>query len=64
LDAATAGNSDKAELILRTINALNPEPGAWTLRDGKRIKLLEARMDSGVLKLTTVQEEGQRARPA
>lgn len=60
LDAAIAGNSDKAELILRTINALNPEPGAWTLQNGKRVKLLEARMDGGTLKLLTVQEEGQK----
>jgi methionyl-tRNA formyltransferase len=60
LDAAIAGNSDKAELILRTINALNPEPGCWTLQDGKRIKLLEAKMDGGALKLLTIQEEGQR----
>lgn len=60
LDAAIAGNSDKAELILRTINALNPEPGVWTVHDGKRIKLLEARMDGGALKLLTIQEEGQK----
>ena len=60
LDAAIAGNSDKAELILRTINALNPEPGCWTLQNGKRIKLLQAKMDGGALKLITVQEEGQR----
>lgn len=64
LDAAIAGNSDKAELILRTINALNPEPGAWTLQDGKRVKLLEARMEGGALKLAMVQDEGQRPRPA
>jgi len=63
LDAAIAGNSDKAELILRTINALNPEPGVWTINDGKRIKLLEARMDGSALKLTTIQEEGQKPRP-
>ncbi len=62
LDAAIAGNSDKAELIVRTINALNPEPGAWTQKNGKRIKLLEARMDDGTLKLLTIQEEGQRAK--
>ena len=62
LDAAIAGNSDKVELILRTIHALNPEPGVWTLKDGKRIKLLEARMDGSALKLTTIQEEGQRAK--
>jgi methionyl-tRNA formyltransferase len=60
LDAAIAGNSDKTELILRTIHALNPEPGAWTLKDGKRIKLLAARMDGSALKLVTIQEEGQR----
>jgi methionyl-tRNA formyltransferase len=60
LDAALAGNSDKAELIVRTINALNPEPGAWTLQNGKRVKLLEARMDGGALKLVTIQEEGQK----
>lgn len=60
LDAAIAGNSDKAELILRTINALNPEPGVWTLQNGKRIKLLEARMDGGALKLMAIQEDGQK----
>ncbi len=60
LDAAIAGNSDKAELIVRTIHALNPEPGAWTLRDDKRIKLLDARMNAGALKLITIQEEGQK----
>lgn len=64
LDAAIAGNSDKAELIVRTINAFNPEPGAWTQKTGKRIKLLEARIESGALKLITIQEEGQRAKTA
>jgi methionyl-tRNA formyltransferase len=62
LDAAIAGNSEKAELILHTINALNPEPGVWTLQNGKRIKLLEARMDGSALKLVTIQEEGQKPR--
>ncbi len=60
LDAACDGASDKAELIVRTVNALNPEPGVWTLRGGKRIKLLVARMEGGALALVTVQEEGQR----
>jgi methionyl-tRNA formyltransferase len=62
LDAAIAGNSDKAEFIVRAINALNPEPGVWTVKDGKRIKLLEARMDRTALRLIKIQEEGQRAR--
>lgn len=62
LDAAIVGNSDKSDLILRTVNALNPEPGVWTLQNGKRIKLLEARMDGDALKLLSIQEEGQRAK--
>ena len=62
IDAAIAGNSDKTELIVRTIHALNPEPGAWTLKGGKRIKLIEACMDNDALKLLTIQEEGQRAK--
>ncbi len=64
LDAALAGNSDKTELILRTIHALTPEPGAWTIKDGKRIKLLEARIDGGALKFIKIQEEGQKPRQA
>ena len=62
LDAAIAGASDKAELIVRTIHAFDPEPGAWTIKDGKRIKLLEARMADGVLKLITIQRDGETAR--
>jgi methionyl-tRNA formyltransferase len=56
--AATA----KAIAILRKINALNPEPGAWTMRNGKRLKLLEAEIKDGVLHLITIQEEGQTPR--
>jgi methionyl-tRNA formyltransferase len=62
LDAAIAGASDKAELIVRTIHAFNPEPGAWTIKDGKRIKLLKARITDGSLKLTTIQRDGETAR--
>jgi len=60
LDAAIAGNSDKAELIVRTIHAFNPEPSCWTIQNGKRIKLLEARMNGEALRLIIIQEEGQR----
>jgi methionyl-tRNA formyltransferase len=60
LDAAIAGDSDKIELIVRIIHAFNPEPGAWTFQNGKRIKLLKAKMDGGTLKLITTQEEGQK----
>ncbi len=46
------------EAVVRKINALTPEPGAWTLKDGKRVKLLKAEARDGVLHLTRIQEEG------
>jgi methionyl-tRNA formyltransferase len=60
IEEALDGASDKAELIVRTVNALNPEPGAWTIRNGKRIKLLAARMERGALRLVRIQREGER----
>ncbi len=62
INAATAGNSDKAALIVRTINAFNPEPGAWTIRNDKRIKLLEARVIDDSLKISKIQKDGETAR--
>jgi methionyl-tRNA formyltransferase len=55
-EATTAG----AQAIYRKILALNPEPGAWTTRNGKRMKLLKAALEDNKLKLTSVQEEGQK----
>jgi methionyl-tRNA formyltransferase len=48
--------------ILRKINAFNPEPGAWTIRDdGKRVKLLKAKIaDDGTLKPLVTQVEGEK----
>ncbi len=46
--------------IEKKIRALNPEPGIWTLRDGKRIKLLEAEIIDGKLKITKLQVEGKK----
>lgn len=60
LAVAEQGGSQTAHTILKKINALNPEPGTWTMRDGKRIKLLAAEMRNGALHLTKIQEEGQR----
>jgi methionyl-tRNA formyltransferase len=52
---------EKALTILNKINALNPEPGCWTIQNGKRTKLLEAKIETnGLLKLTVIQEEGQK----
>jgi methionyl-tRNA formyltransferase len=62
LAAALHGKGDPAA-IYRKILALNPEPGAWTLRDGKRLKLLEASIENGSLELLVTQTEGERPRP-
>ena len=51
LTAAENGDPEKATTILRKINAFNPEPGAWTMRDGVRIKMLGATIENGRLKL-------------
>lgn len=62
LQMAKHDNPEKALEILKKINALNPEPGAWTIKDGKRIKLLAAEVKDGALVLKKTQEEGQKAR--
>jgi methionyl-tRNA formyltransferase len=59
LAAAEAGDQEKAKEIMRQINALNPEPGVWTHRDEKRVKLLAAKIEKDRLFLTKIQEEGQ-----
>jgi len=58
--AQNGNDTENARAILRKINALNPEPGAWTIIGGKRTKLLEAKIEHGSLKLISVQEEGQK----
>ncbi len=49
-----------AKEILRKINAFTPEPGAWTIRDAKRVKILAALMDGRKLKLTRIHREGEK----
>jgi len=44
--------------ILRKIKALNPEPGAYTVINEKRTKLLDAEIVEGKLKLLETQKEG------
>jgi methionyl-tRNA formyltransferase len=60
LENAVNGDTKQAEIIMRAINALNPEPGVWTMRDDKRVKLLEASIANGRLKLSKIQVEGER----
>lgn len=56
---------EKAREIWRKIRALNPEPGVFTLSPSKgglrRLKLLEAKIENGLLKLTKIQKEGGKA---
>ena len=60
-EAETKGG-EEAIKIDRMIRALNPDPGVYTLKENKRIKLLEAKLENGKLKITTLQEEGKKPR--
>ena len=51
---------DNPVIIERKVRAFNPEPGAWTIRDGKRVKILEAEVIDGKLKLKKIQEAGKK----
>lgn len=46
------------EVIWRMVRALNPEPGVFTVKDDKRVKLLEADFADGKLVIRTFQFEG------
>ena len=61
LKRAEAGDAARAAAITRKINAFSEEPGAWTVKDGARVKLLKAAvLDDGKLKLIIIQKEGER----
>ena len=50
--------NDSPESISRMVRALNPEPGVWTMKDGKRMKILEADFSDGKLVIRKFQFEG------
>ncbi len=52
--------NEEPEIILRKIKALNPEPGVWTIQNGKRMKILDAEIKDGKLKLKKIQVEGKK----
>ena len=58
LEKAQNEGREIAVEIDRKIRALNPEPGTWTILNGKRTKLLEAKIIDGRLKITKIQVEG------
>ena len=60
LEEALNGDEKKAIAADRKIRAFSVEPGVWTLKDGKRMKLLEAELKDGKLILKTIQNEGQK----
>jgi len=60
LARAGSGDTELAIKIDRMIRAFAQEPGVYTVKDGKRIKLLEARVEDGKLVLEVIQKEGER----
>ena len=51
---------DPPDLIWRKVRALNPEPGVYTFKDGKRMKILEADLVKGKLVLKKIQFAGEK----
>lgn len=51
---------DDPVIIGRKVRALNPEPGIWTIKDGRRMKILAAELKDGGLFLKKIQFEGGR----
>ncbi len=60
LEKAQQDGGQVALEIDRKIRALNPEPGVWTIQNGKRMKILEAILTpEGKSKLKRIQFEGK-----
>ncbi|MEK7180737.1 MAG: methionyl-tRNA formyltransferase [Patescibacteria group bacterium] len=57
---AESENMEKAIKINRMIRAFVVEPGAWTMQDGKRVKLLASEVTASGLKLKKTQIEGEK----
>lgn len=57
-DARVDFEEDTPEIIWRKVRALNPEPGVFTVKNGKRMKILEAQLTDKRLILKKVQFEG------
>jgi methionyl-tRNA formyltransferase len=50
---------DAPETVWRKVRALTPEPGVWTIKDGKRMKILDADYKGGKLILRRTQIAGE-----
>lgn len=60
LEKAQNEGGEIAIKIEQKIRALNPEPGPWTFSNNKRMKILEAELSNGKLKLVKIQTEGKK----
>jgi methionyl-tRNA formyltransferase len=61
IEKAQSGNNPALAIkIHRMIRALNPEPGVWILKNNKRIKIIEAKILNGSLKIKKIQPEGKK----
>jgi len=59
-DAYIDLEKDDPVMVERRVRALNPEPGVWTFQNNKkRLKILEAEIIDGKLKLKKIQIEGK-----
>ncbi len=58
-DASQAQHDNLAIVIWQKIKALNPEPGVWTNKNGRRVKILEANLIDDKLVLKKIQFEGE-----
>ena len=56
---AAAERGEDAFLVSRKIKAFVAEPGAWTIKNGKQMKLLECAVLEGKLILKKIQTEGK-----
>lgn len=59
LKSATNGDLGLQVIIDRKIRALNPDPGVYTVKNGRRIKLLESEVLEGGFVIKKIQVEGK-----
>lgn len=62
LNKAQYEGGDFAVKVDRMVRGLNPEPGVWTIQNGKRTKILEAAIEGGKLKIKKIQIAGEKPR--
>ena len=58
-DARVSLTMDDPVLVWRKVRALNPEPGVWTMKEGRRMKILAAALTDGKLALMKTQFDGE-----